>query len=126
MSDNDGNSNKADLLVKAKEFAGEFLAEKGFKIIKKDFIFGNVGSIDLIARNDITLVFVILLTRFNPKFSDPISGLTNTFRKKLRKTAEAYMVFNGITNQECRFDVLILDYAFNENKPDVNYIENAF
>jgi len=102
----------------------EYLIKLGYTIIKTNFIFGKVGEIDIIAKDNDTLVFVEVRKRLNIEYGKPEESLTFKKRNKIRKTAEAYLYINKIENIECRFDFIGIEQKNNEIT--INHIKNAF
>jgi putative endonuclease len=108
----------------AEDLAEEYIKTKGYSIIKRNFHFGREGEIDIIAQDGNTLVFVEVKARYSSAFGTPEEAVTYKKQKTLRRTAEGYLYVNKITNQECRFDVIAVDY---EKKPtEIRHIVNAF
>lgn len=108
----------------AEDLAEEFLKNKGYAIIKRNFHFGREGEIDIIARERDTLVFVEVKARHSSAYGTPEEAVTFRKQKTLRRAAEGYLYVNKISNQECRFDVIAVDY---EKKPtEIRHLVNAF
>ena len=110
--------------TKAEDIAVEYLTEKGFKIIKRNFTFGKAGEIDIVCKDKDVLVFVEVKSRSSYEYGDPILSMTNAKIKNIRRVAEAYLYVNKIENMECRFDFIGIDLR--TSKAEINYIPNAF
>ncbi len=108
----------------AEDAAVEFLKEKGFKIVKRNFHFGRDGEIDIIARDKDVLVFIEVKARASDVYGSPESSITPSKMKVIRRTAEGYLYINKISNVECRFDVIALDYT--QRPPEIRHLINAF
>ena len=78
--------------------AVEYLEKKGYQIIKTNFIFGKLGEIDIIAKDNDVLVFVEVRKRNNLDYGTPEESMTNAKRHKIKRVAEAYLYVNKITN----------------------------
>lgn len=102
----------------------EFLQEKGYEIIKTNFTFGNVGEIDIVARDKGYLVFIEVKYRKDDRFGSPEYSLTPQKIGKIRRVAEAYLYVNKIQNQDCRFDFVGITKV--DGKLNINHIINAF
>jgi len=113
-----------DLAKLGEDLACVLLAEKGYKIIKRNFRFGH-GEIDIVARDGETLVFVEVKTRRSEEYGTPESAITMAKQKQIIKIAKAYLYINDISDTQCRFDVIgiIMPYT---SEPQINHIENAF
>jgi len=102
----------------------EFLQEKGYEIVKTNFIFGSIGEIDIIARDKDYLVFIEVKYRKDDKFGSPEYSMTPSKIGKIRRVAEAYLYLNKIQNQNCRFD--FIGITKQNNQLNINHIVNAF
>lgn len=103
--------------------AEKFLLEKGYKIIKKNFQFGKIGEIDIVAEDKEVLVFVEVKLRTAKSYGDPLESITPKKVANLRRTAEGYLYINKIYNKECRFDIIGID---TRTKPyTINHLINA-
>ena len=120
--------------VSSKEFGkeGEDLAagllnKKGYKILKRNFHFGRVGEIDIIAADpaDGFLVFVEVKSRKNLEFGDPVLAITKNKMMQLKKVAAGYLYVNNITEIDCRFDVITV-LKREKRSPEIKHYVNAF
>jgi putative endonuclease len=109
---------------KAEELAEELLLSKGFRIVKRNFHFGKIGEIDIIAYDKDILVFIEVKSTNSQQFGFAIEKID--FRKQsiIKKVANGYLYVNKITNVQCRFDVIAID-KINENLR-IEHYENAF
>jgi putative endonuclease len=106
------------------DLAIQFLTDFGYQIITKNFIFGKTGEIDIIARDGKTLCFIEVKARANEAYGSVYETVPAWKQKKIRRTAEGYLYVNKISNVECRFDFVAIDFSF---KPTlVDLIKNAF
>jgi putative endonuclease len=106
----------------AEEFAAQFLRQKGYEIVEKNFK-NRIGEIDLIARNNGYLVFIEVKARQTDDFGGPASAMTPSKQRKLMQMAKAYMVYKNIET-DARFDVVLIHGSM--NAPSVELIQNAF
>lgn len=109
---------------KGEQIAADYLVGKGYQIVKKNFYFGKVGEIDIIAKKGNVLVFCEVKIQNSDAFGDALFWITPAKQKKLRKTAEGYLFVNMPNYDSYRFDVIVIDTSF--NPPKINHIENAF
>lgn len=115
-----------ELGKKGEEAAAEFLLKKGFEIVERNYRFSH-GEIDIIAKdpNDGYTVFVEVKARQNLQFGEPEYAITKSKQKQLKKMAEHYFFDKGITELDCRFDVISV--LFREKiRPVITHYENAF
>jgi len=108
---------------KGEDIAVEFLGDKGFEIIKRNFHFGRVGEIDIVAKDGEVIVFIEVKSRNNDEYGDPLESITPQKQKKLRSAANGFLYVNKIVNTECRFDIIIID--FRGKLPKVKHLRNA-
>jgi putative endonuclease len=100
--------------------AEQFLVNKGYKIIARNYRFGK-GEIDLISTHQDMLIFVEVRARKD----EEIIRVTDTISKKkkhlLLKTANHFVEQRDI-DLECRFDVITL---IGYGKPTIQHIQEA-
>lgn len=117
---------KEELGKKGEQIATDFLKEKGFEIIERNYRFSH-GEIDIIAIDpkDGFTVFVEVKTRQNLDFGEPEYAITKGKQQQVKKVAELYLYDKEIENIDCRFDVIAI-LLQDKKKPVINYYENAF
>ncbi len=106
------------------ELAIQYLADIGYTILAKNFSFGKIGEIDIIARDGNTLCFIEVKARANEAYGSIYESIPDWKRKKIRRTADGYLYVSKISNAECRFDFIGIDYSF--KPPMIDLIKNAF
>ncbi|NWF87873.1 MAG: YraN family protein [Ignavibacteriaceae bacterium] len=108
------------------ELAVEFLVNKGYQIIKRNYRYGK-GEIDIIAKdpNEEGLVFIEVKSRKNLDFGYPEESVTKNKIKQLKRIAELYLYENNVREILCRFDVISILIIANE-KPRIEHLINAF
>ena len=99
--------------------AVEYLKKQGYKILDKNFK-THVGEIDIIAIDKDVICFVEVKTRSGDRFGQPSEAVNRKKQEKYFKVAEEYLLFKGITDRDCRFDVVEVE---NEK---INLIKDAF
>lgn len=117
---------KEELAKKGEQLAADFLEEKGFEIIERNYRYGH-GEIDIIALDpkDNFTVFVEVKTRQNLYFGEPEYAITKKKQQQVKKVAELYLYDKEIEQVDCRFDVVAI-LLEDINNPVINYYENAF
>lgn len=107
----------------AEELAARYLAYKGYQILEKRYR-SRLGEIDLIARQNETLVFVEVKYRRSLRYGRPSAAVGPAKQQKIRRTALYYLRQSRQTDQPCRFDVVEL---WQENgRYKVHHYHNAF
>lgn len=106
-------------------YAEDYLARIGLEPLVRNFNC-RLGELDLVMKEESTVVFVEVKYRKNSQFGGAISAITAAKRKKLIKTAHFYLQQQGLNeyNTPCRFDVVALEGS--TNPPKINWIKNAF
>lgn len=109
--------------------ACQFLENKGFKLIEKNFNC-RLGEIDLIMKDNDNLVFVEVRYRRNNNFGSGAESVTAGKQSKLIKTASLYLQQHDKLNKyPARFDIVSITGVVetnNINNIDFDWIENAF
>lgn len=105
--------------TKGETIAAKFLQNKGYKILKKNFA-SKLGEIDIIAKQDETIVFVEVKTRSSKLFGLPCEAVTPRKQGKIRQVALGFLKQTKNMETPCRFDVIEII------GDDVRHIENAF
>jgi len=114
--------------------AAEFLQRQGLIILAQNFACRQ-GEIDLICQHGAscaknssaalpTLVFVEVKYRQYSNYGGAISAVPVAKQRKLRYTAQYYMVRHGINENytPCRFDVIAIEGSID----NIQWITNAF
>jgi putative endonuclease len=104
--------------------AGEYLMEKGYRLVERNFRFGH-KEIDIIAVEGDTLVFVEVKGRTGSSHGAPGESVTRGKMRRILKAAEAYLWRRGLTNKPCRFDVVCVTLVDNR-EAEFEHIRNAF
>ena len=107
---------------------GEALAERhlkklGYQIVERNYR-TPLGEIDLIARDNGTLVFVEVKTRRSDRYGSPRLAITPHKQKKLSVSALAYLKHTRQNDCKARFDVVLINTA--GDTPEIETIQNAF
>ena len=113
-------SQKIGLL--AEQHACDYLIAQGLRWVISNYRC-RLGEIDLIMRDNNTLVFVEVRARVSNAFGGAIASVTHSKRQKLIKTASLYLLANHLQEKQAiRFDVL----ALQGQPPEITWIQNAF
>lgn len=110
---NDQNPNSKDNAGRiAEEHACKYLAKLGYRLLKRNFKYGRIGEIDIVAIDGETLVFVEVKGRSNYTYGTPEESVTPRKQAQIKKVALMYYYVNKIEDQKCRFDVVAVDMLF--------------
>src|SRR3990167_10557715 len=91
--------------IRGEELAVQFLKEKGYKIIDRNFRKG-YGEIDIIAIQGRTLVFVEVKTRTSNQFGTPLEQITPFKIRALERTALFYKKLHPNLPDAMRIDAV--------------------
>ncbi len=105
------------------DLAVAYLLLKGYHILERNFYFGQ-GEIDIIAKENDTLVFVEVKSRHSPEFCEPVDAVSRQKAALVRRTAEGYLLRHGLDDVSCRFDIIGIDYC--APRTDISHIIDAF
>lgn len=103
--------------------AARHLKKQGYKIICKNYR-TKLGEIDIIAKEDDTIVFIEVKSRRTSTFGHPKHSITLKKQQQISKTALYYLKSTKQSNVRARFDVVTVNSV--NKKPDVEIIKNAF
>jgi len=107
----------------AEELAANFLVEKGYKILQKNFRFQH-AEIDIIAAFKNEIIIVEVKARGTDIFMAPEEAVTKTKKKLLVLAADHYLKQNNIS-QEVRFDIITV-LPDDTGKLKITHLEDAF
>jgi putative endonuclease len=93
-----------DLGQKGEEAAAEYLRQKGYQILERNWYFGR-SELDIVAMDAHTLVFAEVKTRSNDLFARPEWAVDGKKQRLMVRAAIAYMQHIG-HDWAIRFDIL--------------------
>ncbi|HNX07026.1 MAG TPA: YraN family protein [Bacteroidales bacterium] len=111
-----------DLGKEGEDLVAKFLAEKGYRILARNWRFGK-DELDIVAETDSHVVFVEVKTRSNIIYGEPEEAVTTKKQRFLIRAANAYIEKNNCT-KEARFD--IISVILPSQPVHINHIEDAF
>ncbi len=84
---------KIELGRKGEDIAVNYLIKSGYNIMKRNYRIGH-SDIDILAKDNETLVFVEVRTKSREDRGMPEDTLTTRKLRRMKKTAELYLAFN--------------------------------
>lgn len=104
------------------ELANKYLVRQGFCLIEQNFS-AKCGEIDLIMRDQNTIVFIEVKYRKNTSYGHAAEMVTSSKIRKLIKTANVWLLKQGLSahSTDFRFDVI----AIEQNGDNIEWIKNA-
>lgn len=106
------------------EEACRYLSDQGYRIIKRNFHYGKIGEIDIVAMDGDQLVFVEVKARSRQTYGKPEDFVDVRKQRQLKRVAEGYYHINKLVDQACRFDVVAVDLI--GTPPEIRHIKTAF
>lgn len=111
---------------RGEQVASDFLIEKGYTVLCRNFRVGRMGELDIIAKDRDILCFVEVKTRSNTLYGRPGEAVTYTKQTTIRRIAQIYMQRFHLEDSPVRFDVAELMMDREGQVKDINLIQNAF
>lgn len=102
------------------------LARKGYRILGRRVRPDRRDEIDLVARDEQSLVFVEVKTRRSEAFGRPFESIDSAKRAALNRAAVRYLQQIGFPRMYYRFDTVEVVGSPGDPEPVVRHIENAF
>lgn len=113
-------SDKIKIGNEGENLAAEFLQNKGFEIVARNYRFKH-AEIDLIIRTGNMLVFVEVKTRSSSSFGEPEAFVDSRKASKIFEGAEQYTFENNWTGN-IRFDIVSVKTGV---MPEIVHFEDA-
>ena len=104
---------------RAEDYCAQFLERAGLRLVARNW-HCRFGEIDLIAREETTLVFFEVRLRREQRFGGARESIGPLKRRRLLAAVRAYLA--GRREVECRFDVLLLESL---DPPKLEWVRNA-
>ena len=102
---------------KGETAARGYLERHGVRILVENFTCA-AGEIDLIGREQDTLLFIEVKTRSSSAFGPPQLAVHYRKQKQIVRTAQWFLA--------CRFDVLAVTFPKGEEVPRIDWLRDAF
>ena len=111
-----------DFGKQGEEIAVNYLIEKGYEILERNWR-NRHKEIDIIAKDGKELVIVEVKTRKSNNYGEPDLAVNKQKQRLLISAANAYIFRNNL-DINTRFDIISI--VFNNEKPVIDHIEDAF
>jgi putative endonuclease len=113
--------------ARGERLAARFLRRHGYKVLYRNFKpkQGGAGQIDLVCRDQETLVFVEVKTRNTEEFGRPVSAVHPDQQRRISRGALAWLRMLDNPEIPFRFDVVEVLMLENE-KPKCELVQDAF
>lgn len=116
------SNNKLRLGKFGEQLAADYLINKGYKILTKNY-YTREGEIDLICQKNKVIIFVEVKTRTNRIFGWPEEDVTDEKFEKIATTAEKYLEDN-IINKEWQIDIISILINKKTKTAQITHLEN--
>jgi putative endonuclease len=114
--------------ARGEKLAAKFLRKNGYKILYRNFVptkYGRGGQIDVVCRDDETLVFVEVKSLTGADRIRPLDHLTGDQRRRISQGALTWLRLLDNPDISFRFDVV--EVTFNQqDEPRFELIRDAF
>jgi putative endonuclease len=111
--------------IRGEKLACQFLKRSGYKILYRNFRGRTGGEIDVVCRDDDTLVFVEVKTRTREDFGRPIEAIDRDKRKRISRGGLAWLRLLNDPDILFRFDVVEVIIPVGA-EPQIELVRNAF
>ena len=115
---------KRETGLRGEKLACEFLGKNGYDIIERNYRCTE-GEIDVVARQQDTLVFIEVRTKTSRRFGGPEESITPVKASRLRKLAERYGQNHNNLPETWRIDVVAIQMNKDGRASRIEIIENA-
>ena len=102
--------------------AAEYLQDKGYEILERDWKSGH-HDLDIVAKEDDTLVVVEVKTRRNRLFGDPEEAINYKKRMSLQSAINHYVKSHRL-GSSVRFDIISIVGTIG-SKPEIDHIKDV-
>ena len=113
---------KQELGKIGEEYATQYLIEKGYQIIQRNFQCRQ-GEIDIIAKEGKEYVFIEVKTRQNLHYGMPAEAVTPVKEKHIWNASKYYIYSHKLENKFIRFDVI--EVYKRKNQFYINHIKQV-
>ena len=112
-----------DLGHKGEDMAAEYLQQKGYCILDRNWANNGRKELDIIATKDDVVVFVEVKTRKAGSATTPLSAVDDRKQRRICQAADSYLKAHRIDFM-CRFDVVGIIY--NSEASRIEHYEDVF
>lgn len=110
---------------KGERAAIKFLKQQGYSILAKQYR-TDQGEIDIVALDQVTVVFVEVKTRQSDFKGQPFEAVTRQKQIQLTRLASSFLKNHQLLNSPARFDVISILWPLEKSEPEIQHFQNAF
>lgn len=115
--------NRAEVGRLGEKIAAEFLKNRGFKILARNWKTPRWGELDLVARDGETLVIVEVKTRSSDDFSQPFEAVNHFKLKSIVRAGQMFKLQNPQTPEALRVDVVSIVL---KSDPEIKHFRSVY
>jgi putative endonuclease len=115
---------RRDVGILGEKLARDFLSRNGYHILETNYRCPS-GEVDIIARQEDTLVFVEVRTKKSLEFGSPEESITPAKTARLRAVAAHYGQNHANLPSSWRIDLIAIQLDRNQRVSRIELIENA-
>lgn len=115
---------RRDIGMYGERIACEFLGKNGYDIVETNYRCAS-GEIDIVARQEDTLIFVEVRTKKSWQYGSPEESITEIKKDRLRAVAESYGQEHDNIPESWRIDFMGIELDGNNRVKRIQLIENA-
>jgi putative endonuclease len=108
---------------KGETLAARYLKKNGYKILEQNYR-TKLGEIDIIAKENKTIVFIEVKSRRSIRYGNPKWAVTPIKQRKISMVALHYLKTTKQLDTKARFDVVAV--ISNWDQPQIEIVKNAF
>lgn len=109
--------------ILGQQLARDFLSKRGYRIIAQNY-FSPFGEIDIIAQQDLQLVFIEVKTRLSNLYGLPEEAVSPGKIAKLLKTAGQYLADKQVVDDNFRLDSIAIEIDEANHKARIRHYKN--
>lgn len=110
---------------RGEQLAAQYLQDKGYTIIERNFTVHKVGEIDLITKKGDEIVFIEVKTRTGIQYGYPEEAVDWRKMKKISRAAQYFLSIKHLHYAYIRFDVISVHIHDKNQLPTITHIEDV-
>ena len=118
------NSKNKTLGKTGEDAAATYLTKQGYRICQRNYRVPT-GEIDIIAKENDTIVFIEVKTRRSLSCGTPAQSVGYHKQQKIIQTARWFLRQGQLEGCPCRFDIIEV-YVFSEKTLKIQHLKGAF
>ena len=105
--------------------AVRYLLDQGYAVVERNYR-KRFGEVDIIAREQQTLVFIEVKTRNSQQYGSPFDAVDGRKQRQLTRIARDYLQTHRHDEGEARFDVIAVILDKQQALVTIDHLKNAF